>query len=212
MTVRLDHIVVSARDRDAGAAHVAQTTGAAMAPGGEHAALGTHNHLCRLGGNVFLESISRNPTAPKPDRALWYGLDTPPDPPALSAWVLASDDLDATLSTAASLGHDLGRALPVTRGALSWRFALRDDGGAAAGGAAPYVMQWDQPDPHPSTGMFDSGLELVQLTIATPMADALLHLLDALEFKDERVVVAPATNLRFSASLRTADGATKTLT
>lgn len=212
MAVLFDHIVVSARARLEGGAHVTRLTGAEMGMGGEHKGLGTHNLLCQLGGDVFLEVISRNPDEPKPDRPLWYGLDNPPDAPALSAWVLGSDDLDRTLARAAELGHDLGRPLSVQRGALSWRFALRADGGAAVDGSAPYVMQWDQPDPHPSMQMADPGLRLQTFNIETPRADDLSRLLDALLISDDRVVVTQGNALRFSATLKMPDGASKTLT
>lgn len=212
MTLKLDHIVVGARSRMDGAAHVARATGAELGMGGAHPALGTHNMLCQLGADVFLESISPDPKAPRPGRARWYGLDTPPEPPRLCAWVINTDNMADTLGCISGLGHDAGQPLKVERGDLTWRFALRDDGAAALGGAAPHIIQWDRPAPHPAAAMADAGLTLDRLTVTTPQADALEALLDSLKFSDNRVVVAHGETLHLAARLRRPDGRTVTLT
>lgn len=206
MTVRLDHIVVPARSLEEGVAHLRARCGVEMGPGGTHRGFGTHNRLARIGEGIFLELIARNPAEQAPDRPLWFGLDAPPEPPRLAAWVLNSDDLDADLATARSLGQDLGTPLAVSRQHLSWRFALPAQGRAPLQGAAPYLMQWDVPEPHPSTAMADPGLRLERLTIATPEAEALAALLRALGFSDPRVAIGEAPETRFSARLTAPGG------
>lgn len=212
MTVKLDHIVVSARTRTEGGAHVARLTGAEMGMGGDHVGIGTHNLLCTLGGDVFLEAIALDPAQDHVRNPLWYGLDAPPDPPRLSAWVLNTDDLEATLAAARDAGVNLGQAEPAQRGDLTWRFAFPPRGNSELGGAAPYVMQWDQPDPHPSTRMTDPNLRLTGLTITTPEAERLRDLLDALDFRDPRVTVTPGNSFRLTAALTGPEGQALTLT
>lgn len=212
MTVKLDHIVVSARTRMEGGAHVARATGCEMGLGGEHIGVGTHNLLCTLGGDVFLEAIALDPKQKTQRKPLWYGLDTPPDPPRLSAWVLNTDDIDGTLAAARDAGVNLGTATPTKRGDITWQFAFPPRGNSELGGAAPYLMQWDQPVPHPANGMADPGLRLSGLTIATPEADMLTDLLDALDFRDPRVKVEPDTRFRLTAALTGPNGQALTLT
>ena len=44
----LDHLVVAARDLASGARWLEDRLGASLAPGGVHAAMGTHNRLLKL--------------------------------------------------------------------------------------------------------------------------------------------------------------------
>ena len=70
----LDHLVVVAPDLAEGVAHVRDCLGLAMPEGGRHEAMGTRNHLLRLGDALFLEVIAVDPEAPAPPRARWFGL------------------------------------------------------------------------------------------------------------------------------------------
>ncbi|MEM7438484.1 MAG: VOC family protein [Pseudomonadota bacterium] len=211
MITKLDHIVISAQSRQAGADHLKAVTGAEMAVGGEHTGIGTHNMLCQFGPGIFLESIALNPDAPPPDRPLWYGLNAPKDAPWLSAWVLNTDDVDAAVAAATELGINLGTPMPAQRGDLSWTFVFPDAGNSDLGGAVPYVMKWDQPDQHPSGGMKDAGVSLKLLTVETPDAGTVNKLLAALNFDDNRISVVPGDSLRMIATITTADGRDVTL-
>ena len=79
----VDHLVVCARDLDEGSKYVAERLGVTPGPGGEHAAMGTHNRLLSLGPEAYLEVIAINPVAPAPDRVRWFGLDEFDGPPRL---------------------------------------------------------------------------------------------------------------------------------
>ena len=78
----VDHLVVAAPDLDSGSAWLEAKFGARLAPGGCHAAMGTHNRLLRLGPTLYLELIAIDPAAPKPGRSRWFGLDDPQPAPA----------------------------------------------------------------------------------------------------------------------------------
>lgn len=206
MITKLDHIVISAESRQAGADHVKAATGAEMAVGGEHKGVGTHNMLCQMGEGSFVEAISRNPEAPPPDRPLWFGLHALQPTPWLSAFVLNTDDIDGAIAAGAKLGIDFGSPMPAQRGDLSWTFVFPKEGTSALDGAVPYIMKWDQPDQHPSGGMKDVGLTLKSLTVETPDADKLTALLQAIDFNDPRISVVAGDAVKRSAVLTTDDG------
>ncbi|MCP5086226.1 MAG: VOC family protein [Rhodobacteraceae bacterium] len=174
-----DHIALIAPSLAAGASHLHAATGLTLPAGGEHPQMGTHNLLTTFANDTYFEIIAPNPKAATPDRPRWFGLNAPPNPPRL-AWLLRCDDIYATLAKAAKAGVDLGTATPLKRDTLTWRFSLRDDGTIPLDGAAPQIIEWTTPGPHPSNNMADLGLRLDQLTIKTPHADTLAALLDAL--------------------------------
>ncbi|MGF1527755.1 MAG: VOC family protein [Candidatus Competibacterales bacterium] len=170
MTTRLDHLVIGATSLQQGVDYIRQHLGVDIPPGGEHPAMGTHNHVMQLGHEVFLEVLAVNPTAPPPPRLRWYGLDDPfvaaqlARGPQLLTWVINVPDIAACLAKATV---DLGEAVPLSRGALSWTFGLPEDGRLLAGGAVPYVIQWHTAD-HPARGMAHRGCTLQGLEIAHP--------------------------------------------
>jgi catechol 2,3-dioxygenase-like lactoylglutathione lyase family enzyme len=73
--VEPDHLVLAARDLDAGAAWLESLLGVKLAQGGKHARMGTHNRLLGLGDNFYLELIAIDPDAVAPGRPRWFGLD-----------------------------------------------------------------------------------------------------------------------------------------
>src|SRR5437867_13248623 len=101
---QLDHIVVTAASLEAGVAYVRRELGVAPQAGGEHARMGTHNCLLKLGEKLFLEVIAANPGAPHPGRPRWFQLDEPESikAPRLATWVAHCDDVRAVAP--ASLG------------------------------------------------------------------------------------------------------------
>src|SRR4051812_33714278 len=118
-----DHLVVAARTLEEGEAWVASKLGVAMAPGGKHDAMGTHNRLLSLGQGRFLEVIAIDPAAPQPARPRWFELDTQEmkrriaKAPALVHWVERSDDLEGELARY----PEQVEILSLQRGAFRWR-------------------------------------------------------------------------------------------
>ncbi|MBL8477737.1 MAG: VOC family protein, partial [Sterolibacteriaceae bacterium] len=91
-----DHLVLAARDLDAGAAWLERQLGATLTGGGKHARMGTHNRLLKLGERFYLELIAIDPQASPPGRPRWFDLDRlelPVDRPRLIHWVARSDDI-----------------------------------------------------------------------------------------------------------------------
>src|SRR5262245_22737988 len=70
----LDHIAVVAPSLAAGIAYVHDVLGVEPPKGGAHPLMGTHNHLLRLGDDVFLEVIAVDPDGPRPAHRRWFGL------------------------------------------------------------------------------------------------------------------------------------------
>jgi hypothetical protein len=111
--MRLDHLAVSAMSLEEGVAHVEAALGVALAPGGQHPLMATHNRLLGL-GDVYLEVIAADPAAPPPARPRWFDLDRFRGTPRLTNWILACDDLEAELAQ--------GPEAPACR--LRWRGAI----------------------------------------------------------------------------------------
>jgi len=169
--MELDHLVLVAPDLAEGLAHVRESLGLEMSPGGAHPEMGTHNRLLRLGDGAFLEVIAVDPDAPPPSRPRWFGLDDPGGVRAawaegrrLRAWVARTDSLPALLSRHGGL---LGDAVAVSRGDRRWRFGLRPDGMPPEGGALPCPIDWG-PRGGPAPSMPDAGARLLRLTVDHP--------------------------------------------
>ena len=163
----LDHVVVAANTLEQGVAYLETQLGVSIPKGGEHPDMGTHNHLLQLGNNAFLELISINPNGTPPKRPRWFGLDDPfiqarlKECPQLLTWVVNTRNLEALQAKAS---FSLGQTTTLSRGDLSWDFALPQDGRLLAGGILPYVMQWHT-DVHPAGKMADLGCRLKSLTL-----------------------------------------------
>jgi hypothetical protein len=177
---QLDHIAVIAPDLQVGVDWVAECLGVVPPPGGAHGEMGTHNHLLRLGGSLFLEVIAANPAAARPPHRRWFGLD---DQVAVAArWrdgrrlvgmVARTDDLPACIASAPDL---LGKPMRITRGARSWMFGVRHDGALPLQGAVPHVMDWGAAGPA-VIAMPDLGCCLLSLVaeVADPAATRAVH-------------------------------------
>lgn len=217
--ITFDHIAVAGANLTAATAWVRARTGVEVPTGGAHPLMGTHNRLTSTGPDSFLEILAVDPAAAPPDRARWFGLDDPSirrrleQAPRVHAMVARAEDLEAAIAAAAAVGVDYGRPLTLTRGDLSWRFAVRDDGLIPLDGAAPQLMEWP-PGPHPAARMPDLGLRLLATRVATPHAARLTELLRALDAEDMYEAVTPLSEGSapvLSCELETDQGARATL-
>lgn len=194
MLTKLDHIVIGATSLEQGVVYIQEKLGIDIPKGGKHPLMGTHNHLMQLGDNVFLEVVAINPAAPPPLRPRWFGLDDPAvqhsiiKEPRLLTWVVNTTDL---VGLQAQLDFAFGDVTPLSRGELSWLFAVPDDGRLLAGGLLPHAMQW-QTDVHPSNNMADLKCRLSKLTIHCPYTPWLESILADLQ-ATELVCVEPLT-------------------
>lgn len=175
--------------------------------------MGTHNLLMSLGADTFFEVISINPSAPKPTHNRWFALDDENVQASLSsrakphAWILNSDNLDEDLSIAKSLGIDLGTPRTQTRGDLTWRFAVREDGAIPLDGAAPMIMEWPTDmQAHPASRMTDLGTRIKTINLDTKYAKEVNKLLNTLGDGSVPIEVHDSPDTKLSVTLTLQDG------
>ncbi len=181
-----DHLVIGARDLESGRAWAADRLGVEPPAGGAHPTMGTHNLLVRLPVG-YLEIIAVDPNAAAPAQARWYGLDAPETQARLAAapqvltWVVAVPDLDAAVAAAETAGWRPGKPVQASRGDLSWRITLPEDGAPLEGGAMPTLIEWPESlgRAAPRDRMKDLGLALSGLTLRVADRDAALSRLRA---------------------------------
>ncbi len=178
----LDHIAVVAPDIATGVAWVRDVLGVDPPEGGAHPDMGTHNHVLRLGDDVFLEVIAVDPEASRPKLRRWFGLDDQETVERdwqagrrLRAYVARCDDVAATIG---DRKDTFGAPMRLTRGELEWTFGVRADGALPLAGALPHLMDWG-PRGTPAVAMTDFGLRLRELLVETPDPDAVHEGLDA---------------------------------
>lgn len=191
-SLRLDHLAVVARTLDEGSAHIADQLGIDMPDGGAHPAMGTHNRVVSLGSDRYLEVIAIDPDGARPDRPRWFDLDRFDGEPRLATWVVATDDIEATLATSLPAS---GRVISLSRGELRWRISIADDGSLPLDGAYPTVIEWP-PGPHPAGAMVDLGCRLRSLAIQHPDAAVIDRFIDGRLDRDlVDVAAGPAARL-----------------
>ena len=206
--IRFDHLVIVAPSLAEGVAHVRETLGVEMPFGGRHPNMGTWNHLLRLGDHVFLEVIAIDPEAPPPGRPRWFGLDDRDKVRAdwarghrLKAWVANTRMLAGIL---AQYGVTFGIATAQSRGALSWQFAVPDDGALIMDGALPYLIEWSD-GINPAHAIPDLGCRLKGVTIEHPKSDMVRSALTSLSSLGP-VSVRQGPAFKLSAEIETPDG------
>lgn len=187
-----DHIAISANDLEAGVDAVESALGVALAGGGEHPHMATHNRLLGL-GDLYLEVIAPNPTAPRPAWPRWFDLDNFNGPPRPTNWVARSESLTADL---AAWPKGTGTPVDLQRGDYRWTMAVPADGKLPFDGSFPALIQWHGAL-HPAQALPESGVRLTRLEIAHPQADALQTALAPL-FQDPRIHIihGPAKAMR----------------
>ncbi len=204
---QLDHITIAADHLAAGVAYAEDALGVKIPYGGAHPLMGTHNHLLRLGNDLFLEIIAPDPGAGRLTRRRWFALDDPAvrtelaAGPRLTTWVVATDDIETSLR---ELPQARGPAIKVTRGELSWLMSIPSDGAMPFGGAFPTLIQWPR-GPHPASRMPDLGCSLVSFEIAHPEAAEIGRSLQP-HFEDARVRLATAVRPSLRATIRSPRG------
>ena len=184
----LDHLVITASTLEDAWQYLHRVLGVTPQAGGEHARMGTHNCLVKLGETTYLEGIAANPDAPRPERPHWFELDAleANSLPRLTTWVLRVNDIEAAL---AASPVPLGRIEALSRGSLHWHITIPADGSLPLQGVAPTLIQWE-PGPHPASRLADAGCSLLRLEGFHPEAQTITAMLKALGF-DGRFTVTP---------------------
>ena len=205
--LRFDHIAIGCATLEQGAAYLADKAGLAVPVGGEHPLMGTHNLVMATGTNTFLEVIAINPAAPKLARSRWFGLDDASFPDARPhAWVLSSDSLETDFAAAKSLGIDLGQPTTLTRGDMTWQFAVRPDGAIPLSGAAPMIMEWPDLPSHPAAKMADFGVRFKSIVLRSPHVEILNELLNTLGDGNMPIEILDSPDTKLTVTLTLKDG------
>lgn len=185
--LRLDHLTVLAPSLREGVEHVRHCLGIDMPPGGAHPEMGTHNHLLRLGDDIYMEVIAVDPAAPPPAGPRWFGLGAATELRSrwergerLRGWVARTDDLDAALRAHGDL---LGGCTQVSRGGRHSRISLPADGSLPMDGVLPSVIERRGPET-PAEGLPDLGTRLVELVLEHPEPDTVAALYRGLGIAD----------------------------
>lgn len=190
MKSALDHLVVTAGSRLAGAQYLADMLGVEPLDGGEHPRMGTHNALVRLGESAYVEALAVNPAAPAPARPRWFGLDHlgEGNRPHLATWVVRTTDIERTLAVSRL---PLGSIETMRRDSFEWRITVPSDGSLPLGGAAPNLIQWESVA-RPTDMIPSSGCELIGLRIRHPEAEAITTMLREIGFDGPVNLVVPS--------------------
>jgi hypothetical protein len=166
--------------------------------------MGTHNRLLRLGEALYLEVIAIDPSAPSPGRARWFELDRlrPDAPPRLATWVVRTNDIDASV---AACGEDLGHVERMSRGSLSWRITVRQDGTLPFDGVMPSLIEWDGDDVHPCAHLRDTGCRVVSLEAGHPNGERISRAVESIGLVG-RVTIAHRDSPHVTATVETPAG------
>jgi len=196
LPLTLDHLAVAGETLAPASALAGDALGVALAPGGRHPAMGTHNQVIGLDDGVYLEAIAIDPAAAAPGRARWFDLDRFTGPPRLANWICRCTDMASVLKDAPGAGD------PVTlsRGDLRWTMAVPQDGILPFDGLFPAIIEW-WGSAHPAQTLPSSGASLELLELSHPRAAALTAALAPL-IEDPRITVRqadrPAMRARFA--------------
>ncbi|HEY0190091.1 MAG TPA: VOC family protein, partial [Kofleriaceae bacterium] len=141
---RLDHLSVIAPSLAEGVAHVRDCLGIDVPFGRKHTHMSTHNHLLKLGDEVYLEVIAIDDDAPPITGPRWFGLDDREHVRAawdagqrLRGWVASTDQLERDLAQHPGV---YGERREFFAGSSSYLFAVPADGGLPMHGVAPSLI------------------------------------------------------------------------
>jgi len=204
----LDHLTVVAPTLAEGVAHVRACLDLDVPFGQRHAYMGSHNHLLRLGGSVYLEIVARDPDAPGPGRRRWFGLDDAKRVRAaweegrrLRGWVARTDGIDSVLAGRAAV---FGRKVALPPADPVFDFAIPDDGSLPLDGAAPSIID-RRGRPRALAAIADLHARLMSFTLEHPDPAAVSALYAELAI-DRPPAVVPGAGPRYRAQIETPAG------
>jgi len=182
----LDHIVIGAASLGPASKALEDQFGSALAAGGKHPIMATHNRLMKLQSQTYLEVIAIDPDAPTPTRSRWFSLDEATTKSRLAVapkplcWVLAVQDITAATRLC---GYDAGEIISMSRGDLSWKLTIPQTGALAQNGILPTLIEWPG-GINPSGRLPDSEIVLEKLVLHHPDPDMIRDVLQRLGAPD----------------------------
>src|SRR5580704_6295261 len=175
-TDAFDHILLGARDLEAGIRWVEDRTGIRAKFGGNHPGRGTRNALLSLGTGHYLEIIAPDPAqANAPDERGLGELSSP----RIIQWAIHTEDLAAAKSLAEAAGLKTIGPQPGSRQTpdgrkLRWQVLSIEQ----TTPLVPFFIQWEPDSPHPSSDSPELGTAK-SLRFETPQPDELRRILHA---------------------------------
>ncbi|RDJ24205.1 VOC family protein [Bosea caraganae] len=203
-----DHLTVIAPSLAEGVAHVRSCLDLDIPYGRAHDGMGTHNHLLRLGDDVYLEVIAVDPAAPPPGRPRWFGLDDSglvrsnwDEGFRLRGWVARTTGIADML---ARHGAILGEEVRLTGSGRSFSFAVPPGGALPLAGLAPSVI--DRGGYPPSiAAMPELGARLRSFTVEHPQPEDVAALYERLGVENPPDI-RRGERLRYRAMIETPAG------
>jgi hypothetical protein len=142
--MRIDHVIIGARDIEAVADRLWERHGLASLPGGRHPGWGTHNRIVPLAGPyIEIIGVTDENEALRDPMGRWLLANTATGDP-LMAWCCESGDIER-LARRLGLALERGSRERPDGSQLSWRVAGRE----AGLGARPFYIAWDAPEKRP---------------------------------------------------------------
>lgn len=206
--LQLDHLSVIAPSLAEGVAHIRNCLDLDIPYGRAHDGMGTHNHLLRLGDDVYLEVIAADPAAPPPGRPRWFGLDDTALVRSswdsgfrLRGWVARTTDVAEVLARHGSI---LGEEVRLSGSGRNFSFAVPPGGALPLGGLAPSVI--DRGGHPPSiAAMPDLGARLRSFVVEHPEPAEVMALYERLGVENPPKVQR-GERLRYRAVIETPIG------
>lgn len=206
--LKLDHLTVIAPTLAEGVAHLRDCLGLDVPFGQRHHYMGTHNHLLRLGGQVYLEVVALDPDGAAPPCPRWFGLDDQAAVRAawdsgrrLRGWVAGSDDIHAVLAGREDI---FGRAVSLPWAEPVFEFSLRADGALPLDGAVPCLID-RRGKPRNMAAIPDLGARLDSFSLEHPDPAAIAALYESLQI-DRPPAIVQGDALRWRAKIATPGG------
>lgn len=188
--LRIDHVLISAADLNAGAEQLRRAYGLQSVAGGRHPGLGTANRLVAL-GDSYLELLAVVDDAEAQADPMGRRIAELLHPPGrLAAWFVRCDDAAALARRIGGTAVEMSRRRPDGR-ELRWRIAHPP---AAGTPGVPSFIEWNVVDAdHPGrSGLGEAPLDgaITSIEIADPTGDV-AALFAVLELDALRIVDGP---------------------
>ncbi len=185
-----DHFVIAARTLEEGIDYVQSKLGVSLPKGGEHPKMGTHNHLMNL-GNTFLEVIAINPDQQPQRTPRWFNLDSSDmqnklaQSPQLITWVARTNNIEKAVELTSI---NLGKIETVSRGDLTWKITVPEDGSLPENGIFPTLIQWPD-NVKPWESIQNMGYSFQKLVLSHPASETIQENLKNIGLEDNRIEI-----------------------
>lgn len=206
--LEVDHLTVVAPTLAEGVDHVRSCLDLDVPFGQRHGYMGTHNHLLRLGGTVYLEIVALDPWGAAPPRMRWFGLDDQKSVRAdweagrrLRGWVARTNAIDRVLA-----GREIifGAKVGLPWDSPTFFFAIPSDGSLPLDGAAPSIID-RRGKPRAMDAIADRGATLRSFSLEHPDDVAISALYRELLI-DRPPAISRGDSLRYRALIETGAG------